>query len=364
MATSVQPYSDLAIPPGEYLSEVLEDLEMSQVDLARRMGRPEQVVSEIVSGAKRITSETALQLERVTRVPAHVWTGLEEEYQLTTARAAARAQAQSEAAMVDLETYRVLARLGFVEATRDRQEKVRELWRFFGVASLHSVPELRAYGAAFRVSTAGGVSPYALAAWLRCGELLAAEVEVEAYDASSLRARIQELRALTRESLDDALPKARAALATCGVALITLPHFPKTRAYGATFWTSPEKVVVQMSHRGAWSDVFWFSLFHELGHVLRHGKRHVYLEQDAGMAPEARALEEEADAFASERLIPERALNEFLTTGPATAARVTSFADHVGVASGIVVGRLQHLGVLQHDQLNDLRSRHGLADTR
>ncbi len=116
-----------------------------------------------------------------------------------------------------------------------------------------------------------------------------------------------------------------------------------------------------MSHRGAWSDVFWFSLFHELGHVLRHGKRHVYLEHDAGVGPEARALEDEADAFASERLIPERALDEFLTTGPVTAARVASFADHVGVAPGIVVGRLQHLGVLRHDQLNDLRVRESLT---
>lgn len=364
MAIDVQPFSDLAIPPGEYLTEVLAELEMTQADLARRMGRPEQFVSEVAGGTKSITSETALQLERVTRIPAHVWTGLEEEYQLTLARAATRAQAQSEADLVDLETYRVLARLGFVASTRDRHVKVRELWRFFGVASLHRVPELRTYGAAFRVARAGGVSSFALAAWLRCGELLAAEVRVASFDASRLRALVPDLRAWTREPFDASLPKVRAALATCGVAVVVVPHFPKTRAHGATFWVSPDKVVVQMSLRGAWSDVFWFSLFHELGHVLHHGKKQVYLEHDTSVSPEGRALEDEADAFASERLIPERSLRGFLAAGPVTAARVSAFAERVGVAPGIVVGRLQHEGVLRHDQLNDLRHRHAPTDAR
>lgn len=323
MATSVQVHSDLAIPPGEYLSEVLADVGMTQADLARRMGRPEQVVSEILNATKRITSESAL---------------------------------------VDLETYRVLARLGFVAKTRDRSTKVRELWRFFGVASLHNVAHLRTYGAAFRVSSAGGVSPYALAAWLRCGELLATDTPVEPFSASSLRTLLPELRSWTRDPLGAAVPKVRAALAACGVVLVVVPHFPKTRAHGATFWVSADKAVVQMSLRGAWSDVFWFSLFHEIGHVLLHGKKQVFLEGDLHDRPNDGDREDEADAFASERLIPSRALDAFLAAGAPTAARIVSFADQVGVAAGIVVGRLQHRGVLRHDQLNGLRDRHVLSE--
>lgn len=362
MAISLQAQSDLAIPPGEYLSEVLEDLGMSQADLARRLGRPEQAVSEILNGAKRITSETALQLERVTGVPAHVWTALEEEFQLTTARSLAQEQMASESTMVDLETYRVLARLGFVASTRDRSTKVRELWRFFGVASLHNVAHLRTYGAAFRVSAAGGVSPYALAAWLRCGELMAAEATVEPFSASSLRALVPKLRSWTRDSLGAAILKVRTALAECGVVLVVLPHFPKTGAYGATFWVSSDKVVVQMSRRGVWSDVFWFSLFHEIGHVLLHGKKQVFLEGDLRDGTDVGELEHEANAFASERLVPSRALDAFLASGAPATVRVVSFADQVGVAPGIVVGRLQHQGVLGHDQLNGLRERAVLDD--
>lgn len=362
MATRVQVHSDLAIPPGEYLSEVLADLGMTQADLARRMGRPEQVVSEIVGATKRITSETALQLERVTGVPAHVWTGLEEEFRLTTARSTGREQVAHEMAMVDLETYRVLARLGFVAKTRDRSTKVRELWRFFGVASLHNVANLRTYGAAFRVSTAGGVSPYALAAWLRCGELLSADTPVERFTVSRVRTLLPELRSWTRQPLSTAVTKVRAALAACGIVLVVVPPFPKTRVHGATFWVSADKAVVQMSLRGAWSDVFWFSLFHEIGHVLLHGKKQVFLEGDLHDRPNDGEREDEADAFASEWLIPSRALDAFLAGGATTAARVVSFADQVGVAAGIVVGRLQHRGVLRHDQLSGLRDRHDLTE--
>jgi HTH-type transcriptional regulator / antitoxin HigA len=362
MATEVQVHSDLAIPPGEYLAEVLTDLGMSQADLARRMGRPEQMVSEILGGAKRITPETALQLERVTGVPANVWTGLEEEYQLTMARALAREQVAGESVLVDLETYRELARLGFVATTRDRSLKVRELWRFFGVASLRNVPQLATYNAAFRVSAAGRTSPYALAAWLRCGELAAADAHTDVYSAQGLRALVPELRSWTRDRLGGVVPKVRAALAARGVALVIVPHLPRTRVHGATFWVSQEKAVVQMSLRGAWSDVFWFSLFHEIGHVLLHGKRQVFLEGYHPADPDGRAWEKEADTFASERLIPRRSLDAFLAAGVPTTARILSFAERVGVAPGIVVGRLQHLGAIRHDQFNGLRERAGMAD--
>ncbi|MBW6454869.1 MAG: hypothetical protein K0A98_03200 [Trueperaceae bacterium] len=85
----MQMHSDLVIPPGEYLAEVLEDLGISQADLARRMCRPERAIDELLVGIERITPETGLVLQRLTGVPAHVWTGLEEEYRRTKTRARA-----------------------------------------------------------------------------------------------------------------------------------------------------------------------------------------------------------------------------------------------------------------------------------
>ncbi len=94
MATKTQLYSDLPIPPGETLAEELAARGLSQAALARRMGRPLQTVNMIVTGKKRITAETALDLERVLGTPAHLWLGLQAEYDETRARQATPAVAR------------------------------------------------------------------------------------------------------------------------------------------------------------------------------------------------------------------------------------------------------------------------------
>lgn len=88
LATAPPIHSDAAIPPGEFLQEHLDDLGLSQAEFARRLGRPRQVVNEIVRGKKAITAETALDLEAVLGTPAHIWLGLEQEYRLVLARRA------------------------------------------------------------------------------------------------------------------------------------------------------------------------------------------------------------------------------------------------------------------------------------
>ena len=86
MATKRRAQPDLAIHPGEILAEELEARTMTQVELARRMGRPVQVINEIINGKKAITAETALELEKALGVPAHVWVNLQGQYELTQAR--------------------------------------------------------------------------------------------------------------------------------------------------------------------------------------------------------------------------------------------------------------------------------------
>ena len=87
--------SDLAIPPGELLEEELEERGMSQIELARRMGRPRQKINEIIKGKRAITPATALQLEQVLGISARLWLGLETDYRLTLARQGAEAGANN-----------------------------------------------------------------------------------------------------------------------------------------------------------------------------------------------------------------------------------------------------------------------------
>jgi HTH-type transcriptional regulator/antitoxin HigA len=346
METNQEFDSDLAIPPGDYLLEVAENLGMPQAELARRMGRPIQAISEIIKGHKAITPETALQLEEVVGVPAHVWTGLEADYQLAKAREAIESRIEEETEMVMQFPYPDMAKMGLVKATRNRVEKVKELRRFFAVASLKNLAGVRSYAPAFRQTNRGKISHEALAAWLRAGEVEARKIETQAFDAKRLKETLPELRALTRESPEVFVPRLPELLADCGVAFVLIPHLPKTCTNGATFWLGKDKAVLMMTIRGSWADILWFSLFHELGHILLHDKRHVFLE-DGEPGPDWQKQEEEADSFARKLLIPDEEYERFVKeTFPFSKEAIDNFADAIGISPGIVIGRLQHDGLL------------------
>ncbi len=334
-------YSDLAIPPGEYLAEVLEEKGIYQADLARRMGRPIPAINEIIKGDKTITSETALQLEQVLGVPAHIWTGLEAHYQLVKARANEQAQLENDIPLLEQIPFVKLVRLGFVKKTRIAFEKVKELQRFFGVSALSNMPQVKAFAPAFRCSGKHKASPYALAAWLRCGEIKAREIETKPFSREKLEAVLAKAKKMTSQSPEVFLPNLKRMLAEAGVALVILQHLPKTYAHGATFWLGSDKAVVLMSIRGSWADMFWFSLIHELAHVLKHDKRLTFID-DGVSNPDVKKQEDEANAFAGEQLIPSTAYAALIQSAQLGSETIRAFAKGLGVHPGIVVGRLQH----------------------
>jgi len=359
MANDKEIHSDLAVPPGEYLEEVIGGLGMTKDELARRMGRPATKLSPIFKGAKVITPDTAMQLEKVVGVPANIWLGLESEYRLALARKAEKDRLAEESRLLTPFCYGKLAELGFVKRVSNRRDKVRDLQRFFGVASLSSVLEVRRYQAAFRVGKAGAPpsKPHATASWLRVGELRARATACEPFDRSRLEEALERIRTMTLQTPDEFQIPLVALLAESGVALVIVPHFPGTKAHGATFWLTRDKAVLMLTIRGRWADIFWFSLFHELGHILLHGRRDIFIEDDSA-APEQEEQEEEADAFAAERLLPPSAYERFVEGGNFYPDAVAMFARRIGIDAGIVVGRLQHDGFLRPEWGNKLRTRY------
>jgi HTH-type transcriptional regulator/antitoxin HigA len=347
METETRHYSDLAIPPGEYLLEASAELGLNQADLARRMGRPVQAISEIVKGIKAITPETALQLEEVLGVPAHIWTGLEADYQLIRARQQAEQQIEAEATNVGCFPYAEMAKLGWVGKTLKPVQKVRELRRFYGVASLTNLPDVRSYAPAFRKSKHRGLSHEALAAWLRAGALQAERIPTRPFDKKAVKALLPDLRKLTIKNPAHFQHKLSKSLADVGVALVLLPHLPKTYTNGATFWIHPDKAVLMMTIRGSWADIFWFSLLHEIAHILLHDKRRIFLE-DGNADVETRKQEQEADDFACNILIPKSVYTAFIEAGNFTDQSILGFAKSISIAPGVVTGRLQYDGHIGH----------------
>lgn len=362
MATDMGIHSDLPIPPGEYLEEILDDLGMTKRELAERLSRPAAKLSAMYKGDKAITPDTALQLEKVLGVPAHIWTGLESEYRLTLARLAQDKEEErlkDESGLTTAFCYGALAKLGLVKASRVGSVRVRELHRFLGVTSLRSIANVPRYGLAFRQASSVKKRPSqeALTAWLRIGEREAQATDCAVFDKARLGDSLTEIRSMPSEAPERFLPRLRTLLYECGIALVLCHHFPKTYLNGATFWLVPEKAVLMMTIRGKWSDIFWFSLFHEIGHLLLHGHREVFLEFET-VAPERVQQEEQADHFAQDSLIPRESYRDFVHKGSFSPVSVRRFAERIDIHPGIVVGRLQNDERLRHFQLNDLRSQY------
>ncbi len=355
--------SDMAIPPGEYLEEVISEMGMTKNELAQRMSRPAPKLSAIFTGDKAITPNTALQLEKVVGVPAHIWTGLEAEYRLTLARNQEILETQrlrDESNLITKFGYSELVKLALIAKKTKAVDKVRELQNYFGVTSLKNISTLKRYQPAFRQGS-GNRSPEATSAWLRIGEIQAQKAVARPFRRDLLKSALPSIRDMTRQSPEQFETLLRQTLLEAGVVLILCPHLPKTYLHGATFWLGPKKAVLMLTIRGSWADIFWFSLFHELGHLLLHGKQMVFLEGDT-WEDELDKPEKEADKFAGDRLIPPVEYKSFTKKGDFYPQDITTFARHLRIDPGIVVGRLQHDGYIESSWHNGLRSRYEWKD--
>jgi HTH-type transcriptional regulator/antitoxin HigA len=141
-----------------------------------------------------------------------------------------------------------------------------------------------------------------------------------------------------------------AICAACGVAVVFVPELPGTRASGVARWLTPAKALIQLSLRYRTDDHLWFTFFHEIAHVLRHGKTDVWIEATSSPAD---PRESEADRFSQDVLISRRDARDLSELE--TADDVQRFAERIGVAPGIVVGRLQHDNHWPYSQGNELK---------
>lgn len=341
MMTNKTLISDLAIPPGEFLEEVLEGLGMSKEELSHRMGRPASKLSAIFKGEKAITPDTALQLEKVVGVPAHIWTGLESEYRLTLAKCAEQEPIEQQLPLIGKFCYHSLVKLGFCADKKDKREQLEELHRFFGVTSLQNVAQIGRYQPAFRCATGKKArSPEATAAWLRMGETRSRNIDCGEFKREQLRELLPEIRKLTlqgSEALNEKLPT---LLSKAGVAFVLLPHLKGTFAHGAAFSMGKEKAVLMATIRYSWTDIVWFSIFHEIAHLLLHARDEMILEcgKDAEESPDK---ERQADEFAANTLIPQKKYSAFLQSTDFSLDSIRKFAEQEEIHPGIIVGRLQ-----------------------
>lgn len=332
----------VAVPPGESIKETMEVLNMNQVELATRLGITPKHLGDILKGNAPITYETALKLELVIGPSAEFWMNLETNYQLDKARLEKEAEMSIDLDILRDIPYNDLSKLGWVEKTNDKNQRVKNSRKLYRVANLSAIET--SYSVAFRLNKAKrNISDYGVLAWLAQAEIKGENVEVESLNRIKLKNLIPEFRRLTLEQPEVFYDKMKSLCASCGIALVLVESLPKTYICGATIWKG-EKAILALSVRGKKADIFWFTFFHELAHLINHNRKefHINYENDED--------ECEADALARNYLIDDGLYNNFITNyNYKNPIQIKTYANSISIAPCILVGRLLHDKLIEYN---------------
>ena len=347
---------DYLVRPGEIIENYLEHAGFTQASLAERTGLSKKIINEIIKAKSAITAETALKLERTLGRPAHFWNNLERQYQEDIIRLADKLRLEEHLQWLARFPVNNMAKRGWIEKYKDKVKQLEVLLRFFAVASPVEWETIWVQGlqAAFRKTNSTKENTGIISAWLRQGEIAAQEQRCGQYNKERFQNNLDDIRRLTLEGPETFVPKLISLCSEAGVSIVFVPALPKLGIYGATRWLN-DKPVMQLSLYLKTNDHLWFTVFHEACHVLRHGRRELFIE-GGGLASKD---EDEANVFARDKLIPPAELRRFLASGlKPTLNRIERFAANIGIAPDIVVGRLQHDKILPMSAGNHLKIRY------
>lgn len=354
-----------AFPPGFFIKEEIEAREWSQADLAAILGRPLQMVNELIAGKRGITPDTARALAEAFGTDAAYWMKLDAIYQLWRAKQPDKAIARR-ARVYSKGPIKEMARRGWIDESPNIDILEREVVRFFDLDSIEDDPKFLC--AARRSTSYTEKLSGAQCAWLFRARQIAKSVGTSTYSPTRLKDGLSALRRLmdTTKALEQ-IPK---TLASVGIRFVLVEALAHTKIDGATFWLNATSPVIALSVRYDRLDWFWFTLEHELGHIHhRDGLKGTtptaplldveLVGTDKRAARELPPDEQLANAFAAEQMIPEGTLASFIArTRPLySKKRLLAFAGELGVHPALLVGQLQHRGEISYAHSREMLER-------
>ncbi len=343
MATLNEYYPEEVLHPGHTLNEKLSELGMSKKEFALRTGKPEKTIIAVLQGSSSITPEMAILFENVTKIPAHFWINKQSRYNEFKARK------QRKLAVVEAESwarkfpYPEMAKHGWVPQTRKIEEKTIYLFEYFAISTHQAWDSLyieRQLKVAAYASLKHTLEPQAISAWLRQGELQAQGCSCPVFDKKKLRLIIEPLKSIMATHSTDFFKKIQKLCLECGVKVFFTPKLPKVPINGSTRWIK-DTPVIQMTARYRQNDRFWFTFFHEVGHILLHGKKYISLE-GIDFSESDPLKEQEAHAFAEEVTFSQKAEKEMLSNKHIDENLILEYAQRYNTHPALIIGRLQH----------------------
>jgi len=354
-------YKDMvAIPPGETIKDELVYAGMTQSEFAKRMGMSEKAISQIINGEATLSYETALKLESVLGIPAPMWNSLEAQYREVLVRIKEEENLEEEWNICCKLPVKEMVNRGWINSFKEKSEIIREVKNFFSVASLKFLSKVEeklfdlyeSEAVLFRKDRTKEVCEFSMVSWIRKGEIEANKVNTEKFSKENLKKAIPEMKKLSTVNSHESIERLKEICRENGIVLVVLPHIPKTHVNGVSKWIGKEKALIILSNKGKKIDAFWFNFFHELGHILHHSKKEIFVNANETLSLE---IEEDANKFAKDILVPKKEY-KFLCSLTPTKENLTRFGEKLDIHPSIILGVLQYEKIIGYrTNLNSLK---------
>ena len=336
---------DYALHPGETLKEKLDELEMSPKEFSIRTCKPVKTISEIINCKSSITPDMAVQFEKVLSISAGFWIRHQADYNEFAAREKQKQILEEAKEWARKFPYPKMAQFGWVTETRKPEKKAEELLSFFNISKASSWENIylnQKLPLFLRISLKHAKDPYALSTWLTKGEKTAKEKQAPDYDIKILKKILPLLKHTMFTNPDNFFSEIQSICIKAGVKVIYTPLLPKTVINGAVRWFDGNPII-QVSDRYKRYDIFWFSLFHEIGHIILHGnKKNIFIEDTKNIDQE-NIQEKEANDFAKKWLLSDEEYDkiiEQINNGKDIIETINLFANKFETHRDIIIGRL------------------------
>jgi len=329
--------------PGETLAEKLEEMEMGPKEFALRTGKPDKTIIAVLKGESSITPDMAIQFENVTKIPATFWMNHQRSYDEFIAREKRKVAIEESISWARQFPLSDMIKKAWLPQVNTIQEKTMEMLAFFGFSTHRAWEEYyfnQQLKVAFRLSLAQTKEPYAISAWLRKGELQAAELQANEYSEKKFKEALPKIKAIMAKQPEGFFNQLQSICLEAGVKVVHTPCIQKAPISGSTRWLK-DTPLIQLTGRYKRNDSFWFTFFHEAGHILLHGKKDIFLE-NLDYTDKDIAKEKEADEFACKWTLSKVEEEEVLASASLNEKNIRKFAQQFNTHPAIIIGRLQH----------------------
>jgi HTH-type transcriptional regulator / antitoxin HigA len=328
--------------PGVTLEETLEELGMGPKEFAVRSGKPEKTITAILKGESSITPDMAVQFEAVLHIPAHFWLNRQRAYDEALSRSKSKSQLTAAIAWAKKFPIREMINKGWLPELDSWEEKTEALLRFFRISSNEAWEDFyyrQILKNDFRISLCNTKEPEAISSWLRQGEIEADKLEAPPYDEKKFKNVLVQVKKIMVDHPSNFFEETQTTCLEAGVKVVYTPCLPKAPISGCARWLN-NSPLIQLSNRYKRNDIFWFTFFHEAGHICLHGKKDIFLEEVEYDDKDINK-ENEADEFAIKWTFSREEEEEMLQQFQIDEEDVVAFAKKYNTHPAIIVGRLR-----------------------